>query len=207
MRLDLFGAFCVYAVVTSLTPGPANLLVLASGARHGALRTLPVILGIAAGLGAMVLVSGLGLWELLGHHPGLLSALKAAGIAYIACLAWQLMRARGGAAPAQVGPAQPALSWLNGLALPLFNPKAWIMALGAVTSYTPPGAGLQGLALVAISFVLINAPCMLVWAGFGGFISRLLTHPGRELAFNGAMGGLLLLSILPAARELLDLFT
>ena len=210
MTLELFLAFCLYAVAMSITPGPANFLVLASGARHGPIRSLPMILGIATGLGGMVLVSGLGLFELLGRSPAFLLALKALGLLYIAYLAWQLMTAPRGAAPeaADVPRAEAAaVSFPSGLALPLFNPKAWIMAFGAVTSYTSPAAGLLQIGLVALTFLLINAPCMLVWAVFGGFMSRLLTSPSRDLAFKLLMGGLLLLSIVPIGRELLEALT
>jgi len=209
MNIELFLAFCLYAVAMSITPGPANFLVLASGARHGPVRSLPMILGIATGLGGMVLVSGLGLFELLGRSPGFLLALKGVGLLYIAYLAWKLMTAPGGEAPVAEGQGvdgQPAaaVSFPSGLALPLFNPKAWIMAFGAVTSYTSPAAGLPQVGLVALTFLVINAPCMLVWAVFGGFMSRLLTSPRRDLAFKLLMGGLLLLSIVPIARELLE---
>ncbi len=204
MSIELFLAFCVYAVAMSITPGPANFLVLASGARHGVLPTLPMVLGIATGLGAMVLVSGLGLFELLGRHPLFLQGLKAAGIAYIAYLAWKLMTSPASKEPDTDGKALTVVSFPSGLALPLFNPKAWIMAFGAVTSYTSPGAGVPQIALIATAFLLINAPCMLVWASFGGFMARLLSNPRRDLAFKLAMGGLLLLSIVPIARELLE---
>lgn len=210
MTIELFLAFCLYAVAMSITPGPANFLVLASGARHGTMRSLPMILGIATGLGGMVLVSGLGLFELLGQRPGVLLALKALGLLYIAYLAWQLMTAPRSSAPNDghaAGAAAPAVSFPSGLALPLFNPKAWIMAFGAVTSYTSPAAGLPQIGLVALTFLLINAPCMLVWAVFGGFMSRLLTSPARDLTFKLLMGGLLLLSLVPMGRELLGALT
>ena len=205
MTTDIFLAFCIYAVAMSITPGPANFLVLASGARHGVLQSLPVIFGIATGLGAMVLVSGMGLFELLGKSPAFLLALKIVGLVYIAWLAWKIMTSRSGGAPSPDGRAQKVVSYPNGLALPLFNPKAWVMAFGAVTSYTSPGAGGQQVALIALTFLAINAPCMMVWAAFGGFMSRLLTNPRRDLAFKLTMGGLLLLSTVPIAKELLDL--
>jgi threonine/homoserine/homoserine lactone efflux protein len=207
MSIELFLAFCIYAVAMSITPGPANFLVLASGARFGTLRSLPVIFGIATGLGAMVLVSGLGLFELLGKNQRFLLALKAIGIAYIAYLAWKLMTAPGGSEPKTEGTAQKVVTYTNGLALPLFNPKAWIMAFGAVTSYTSPGAGVQQIALIALTFLVINAPCMMVWAAFGGVISRLLTNRRRDLAFKLAMGALLLVSIIPSAKELFEAFS
>jgi threonine/homoserine/homoserine lactone efflux protein len=204
MTPDIFLAFCIYAVAMSITPGPANFLVLASGARHGVVQSLPVIFGIATGLGAMVLVSGMGLFELLGRNPALLLALKAVGLAYIAWLAWKIMTARGGGAPGTDERGQKVVSYPNGLALPLFNPKAWVMAFGAVTSYTSPGAGGRQVALIALTFLVINAPCMMVWAAFGGFMSRLLTDPRRDLAFKLTMGGLLLMSTVPIARELVE---
>ncbi|UUC91531.1 MULTISPECIES: LysE family translocator [Comamonas] len=204
MSVDLFLAFCVYALAMSISPGPANFLVLASGARHGALCSLPLIIGIATGLGAMVLVSGLGLFELLGSNLIFLLLMKIIGLAYIAWLAWKIMTSPIDGAPSPDGKAQMVVSFRAGLALPLFNPKAWIMAFGAVTSYTSPDADGRQIALVAMTFLVINAPCMLVWAAFGDFMSRLLTNPRRDLAFKLTMGGLLLLSIVPIARSLLQ---
>ena len=71
---------------------------------------------------------------------------------------------------------------------PLVNPKAWIMAIGAIGTYVPSGSSTHDVLVIALIFGLINAPCMAVWAGFGEVLSQVLTRPLWRRVFNTRRG-------------------
>src|SRR5262249_19308779 len=123
-----------FSFVSSVTPGPNNILLWASGASFGLRRSVPHILGTAAGIGAMALAGVAGLGVVITVVPGVSLAMKLAGSAYLLYLAWQI--ARGGALE-RTTMARP-LGLLQAAAFQVINPKAWIFALGAVTTFRPP---------------------------------------------------------------------
>jgi threonine/homoserine/homoserine lactone efflux protein len=124
MTIDALLALCLFAFVTSITPGPSNLMLLASGANFGLWRTLPQVAGITLGFTALLLAVGLGLGAALAAWPALHIGLQAAGAAYLLHLAWRIGRSRklgGGAAgarpPWSTCPASwpgPAAAWRCG---------------------------------------------------------------------------------------------
>lgn len=189
MSLDLLPALVAFAFVTSVTPGPNNIMLMTSGANFGLRRTVPHALGVALGFAAMVAAVGLGLGATLAAAPGVERALKVAAVLYMLWLAWKLARA---AAPEARGGAGRPLTFLQAAAFQWVNPKAWAMALGAVSLYAPGGA--VGAAVV---FALVNLPSVSLWAGLGTQLRRLLTSPARLRAFNWTMAALLVLSLYP----------
>lgn len=197
MTHEIIVAFCVYAVVTSITPGPTNFMLLASGANFGFFRTVPHFLGVAVGFTIMVACVGLGLGALLADHPRIYLLLKVMGLTYMLYLSWCLWRDPGGG-KTEGSPLKPMNFFLGGL-FPLVNPKAWIMAIGAIGTYVPSGSTTSDVMLVAFIFGLINAPCMAVWAGFGEILSQALTRPLWRRIFNTSMALMLVLSTYPIA--------
>lgn len=197
MSLEILLAFCTYAIVTSITPGPTNFMLLASGANFGFVRTIPHFLGVAFGFTIMVAAVGLGIGALLAEHPRVYFALKIAGIAYLLYLSWCLLRADNIEQPDKK-PLRP-MSFFMGALFPLVNPKAWIMAIGAIGTYVPNGSSTNALLIVALIFGLINAPCMAVWAGFGEALSHALRHPLWRRVFNVSMAAMLAISTYPIA--------
>lgn len=197
MSLEILLAFCTYAIVTSITPGPTNFMLLASGTNFGFFRTIPHFLGVAFGFTIMVAAVGLGIGALLAEHPRVYSALKVAGIAYLLYLSWCLLRAdsidQSGKAPLK------PMNFFMGALFPLVNPKAWIMAIGAIGTYVPSGSSTHALLVVALIFGLINAPCMAVWAGFGEALSHALKRPLWRKVFNSSMALMLAMSTYPIA--------
>ena len=131
MTPELLIAFATYAFVTSITPGPNNTMLLASGANFGFGPTVPNILGISLGFAAMVLAVGLGAGALFVAFPLAHDILRYGGALYLMVLAWRLARS-GGAGTAETG-ARP-LTFLEAAAFQWINPKAWIMAVGAVAT-------------------------------------------------------------------------
>ena len=193
---DLF-AFILFAFVTSITPGPNNVMVAASAANHGVRATVPHMLGISLGFGFMVALVGLGLAGPLAASPALHAGLRWAGVAWMLWIAWGMVRADPAAPPGGATVAPP----LGVGAAALFqwvNPKAWVLAVVASTAYTTPGRALVGQALLhGTLFALVGWPCFLSWALLGAGAGRVLRSPMQWRVFNATMAGLLVLSMLP----------
>ncbi|WP_208852061.1 LysE family translocator [Paracoccus pantotrophus] len=193
--LQAFLALCLYTAVTSVTPGPNNMMVLASGVNFGIRRTLPHIAGISIGFAAMVVIIGMGLGVIFEAYPMLNIVLRWVGGAYLLYLAWKIA---GAAAPedAERSAARP-LGFIGAAAFQWVNPKAWVMALGAVATYLPGSPSLSSVAAAALLMAVINAPCVGIWAAFGVGLRRLFTEPAKLRAFNLTMATLLVVSLYP----------
>ncbi|MBL9064102.1 LysE family translocator [Tabrizicola sp.] len=193
MTHELFLALLGFAFVTSVTPGPNNMMLLASGVNFGFRRTVPHMLGISLGHALMVFLVGLGLAGVFKAWPPALLTLKVASVAYMLWLAWKIANS---GAPGE-GRAKPApMTFLQAAAFQWVNPKAWAMALGAVSAYVAEPSPLAYAAVAGV-FALVNLPSVSVWAGAGQTVRRWLEGPGRLRAFNWGMAGLLVLSLWP----------
>ncbi len=189
-----------FAMVTSITPGPNNMMLLASGVNYGFKKTLPHIAGISIGLMVLLLAAGLGLGALLQQWPQLYLGLKVVGVSYMVWLAWKLWHAEAPSEPGrdQTSPAAAGLMGFWGAAaFQWVNPKAWMIAIGAVAGFMAPDGGLSAMLSLALVCALVNAPCVGLWALAGAKLSRFLAEPSRRRAFNALMALLLLASIWP----------
>ena len=185
--------FTLFAIAGSVSPGPNNLMLTASGANFGFRRTLPHILGVCIGFPLMVAAIGIGLGRVFEEVPAVHSALKVAGSAYLLWLAWRIASA-GAAEPGDAG-ARP-LSFLEAAAFQWINPKAWIMATGAISTFTLAGeAMLPQVLTIAAIFTVISVPSATVWTLLGLGIARLMKSPPGLRLFNLSMGALLALSV------------
>jgi len=193
MTLDLFIGLVGFAFAMSITPGPNNLMLMASGANFGLRRTVPHLLGVSVGFSVMAALIGLGLVRVFDAFPASHTALKLASVAYMGWLAWKIAHA---AAPeAGAGTGSP-LSFLQAAAFQWVNPKAWAMALGAITIYAPD-RGAHAIVLVALTFGAVNLPTISTWALAGQEMRRFLTSPRRLRLFNFTMAVLLIASLYP----------
>lgn len=197
MTAQLLLAFILFAFATAGTPGPNNMMLLASGANFGFRRTAPQILGISAGLGVMVAAMGLGLGGVFKAFPVLHEVLKWVGGAYMLWLAWKIATAKG---ISDKNAGSKPMTFLQAAAFQWVNPKAWAMALTAATTYTPEGS-MAGVFLVAGTFMLVGAPCSAAWAGFGQGMRRFLDQPAVLRVFNVTMAVLLVASLYPLVVE------
>lgn len=188
--------FMVYAFVSSITPGPNNIMLTASGANFGFRRTIPHLLGVSLGFGFMIAIMGLGLGAVFHTVPVLQWLLKGLGVIYTTVLAWKIATAVGINSDHSIG-ARP-LTFLEACMFQWVNIKAWIMAISAISIYVPGGSGhWSALAFVVCVFPAINLPSVAVWAGLGVGIRHWLESPKALRIFNITMAALLLLSMIP----------
>lgn len=193
MTHDLLLALVAFAFVSSITPGPNNLMLMASGANFGFRRTIPHMLGIGLGFTFMVLLVGAGLVQVFDAFPVSYQILKAASVLYLLYLAWKIANA----APVQgQNVAGTPMTFLQAAAFQWVNPKAWTMALTATTAYTPSQT-LGAVLIVAIVFGAVNLPSVSTWTVLGQQMARILTNPRRLTLFNWAMALLLVASLYP----------
>ncbi|AUG01091.1 MULTISPECIES: LysE family translocator [Pseudomonas] len=195
LSIDLLLAFALFAFVTSVTPGPNNAMLLASGVNFGFRRTVPHILGISSGFLVLVLAVGLGLGAVFEAYPVLYKVLRYVGAAYLLYLAWNI--ARSGPVSQEVDGKGRPLGFWGAAAFQWVNPKAWVMALGAISTYTPLQGYFFNVVVIASLFALINAPSVGVWAGFGSVLRNVLRDPRWLRLFNYGMALLLVISLFP----------
>ncbi|SMH46300.1 LysE family translocator [Mesorhizobium australicum] len=197
MSADLFLALVVFAFVTSITPGPNNFMLLASGVNFGFWRTVPHMCGIGVGFFTLLVGVGFGLGAMLTAYPQLHLALKVAGGAYLLYLAWKIAMSRS--LGEKEGGTRP-MTFLEAAAFQWVNPKAWVMAVTAMAVYTDPARPFLTMLLVATAFALVNFPSVSCWAGFGVALRGFLADPVRLKWFNVAMGVLLAATLVPMLR-------
>jgi threonine/homoserine/homoserine lactone efflux protein len=193
-------ALALYALVTSVTPGPNNLMLLASGVNFGFRQTIPHMLGISLGFTAMVALVGFGLGAVLTLFPIVFNVLRVLALVYMVWLSWKL--ASSGSLGSGDAKARP-MTFIEAALFQWINPKAWAMALTATTLYTVPDMYYLSVILVAGIFGVVNLPSVSCWAGFGVALRGFLSVPARLRIFNVGMALLLLLSTLPFIRELI----
>jgi threonine/homoserine/homoserine lactone efflux protein len=186
--------FILFALSSVLTPGPNNMMLLASGANFGVRATGPHMLGISLGFPVMVLAVGLGLGAVFIQQPVLHEILRWAGSAYLLWLAWKIATSAG------MGEAKNSgkpFTFLQAAGFQWVNPKAWIMAVSAFSVYSTPGvAALPQALLFGAVFCAVAFPSCGIWTAFGSVIGRLLKSTRALRIFNGAMAALLAASVL-----------
>ncbi|RXV66799.1 hypothetical protein C6W92_03100 [Roseovarius sp. A46] len=195
MTLDLLAALATFALVTVITPGPNNLMLMASGTNFGFVRTIPHMLGIGLGFPLMVACVGLGVMQVFDLWPLSYTLLKTVSVAYLLYLAWKIANA---APPASAdGPAEGRpLTFLQSAAFQWVNPKAWSMALSAITLYAT-GRDLMAVLWVAGVYVAVSAISTTSWTVLGQQVRRLLKNPARLRVFNWVMAVLLVATLVP----------
>jgi len=180
--------FATYSFVMAITPGPNNVMLTASGASFGFRRTLPTMLGMWTGHTSMTVAIALGLGVVFQRWPLLHDTLRWAGASYLLYLAWRLLGARGSAAGSAVRP----ISFLEGALFQLVNPKAWVMSLTTAALFLPSDWPLAaGCLYLVLMSLLVNLPCIAVWAAFGSSLRQCLEVPSRRTLFNATMAAAL----------------
>ncbi len=197
MPLDTFLALLLFAFTTSITPGPNNMMLFASGVNFGFRRTIPHMFGIGVGFLSLLLAVGLGLGALLHTVPAVYLALKFAGGAYLVWIAWKIATSRS-LSDGKTG-AKP-MSFFAAAAFQWVNPKAWVMAVTAMATYTNEQLYLVSVLIAGLAFAAVNVPSVSTWAGFGSVLREWLSDPVRLKWFNITMAVLLVLSLWPMLK-------
>jgi len=198
MPSELLWALLLFVVVTLFTPGPNNTMLMTTGLNFGFRRGLPHLWGVALGFAVMVLAVGLGLGAVFQAYPAAYTVLKYAGAAYLLYLAWQI--ATAGAVEEGETRGRP-IGFLEAAAFQWLNPKGWVMAVGAVSTYAAVAVFPFNVALMAFLFGSLGILSSATWLGFGTGLKRLLTNPRAVRAVNITMAVLLVASLWPILAD------
>jgi threonine/homoserine/homoserine lactone efflux protein len=176
--------FATYSFVMSITPGPNNVMLTASGATFGFRRTIPHMFGICVGFGVELLAVCAGLGAIFTRWPELQTALRWIGALYLLYLGVRML----GSGPTSTEVSTRPVKFLEAAVFQFLNPKAWIMTITAATLFLPHELGvLAAGAYMLAMMVVVNTPCIAVWALFGSSLRRFLERPASSMGFNAAM--------------------
>jgi threonine/homoserine/homoserine lactone efflux protein len=198
MSFDLLWALLLFVLVTLFTPGPNNTMLMTSGLNFGFQRGLPHLWGVALGFGLMVLAVGLGLGAVFQAYPVAYTVLRYAGAAYLLYLAWQIATS----GPVEAGAARGGpITFMQAAAFQWLNPKGWVMAVGAVSTYAAVAAFPFNMLLMAFLFGSLGILSSATWLGFGTALQTLLRSPRAVRAVNVVMALLLVASLWPILAD------
>ena len=200
ISFPILSALAAFALVSSITPGPNNLMLMTSGINFGFRRTLPHMAGVGIGFTVMIVLVGLGLAGVLEAMPGAFGVIRAASVVYLLVLAWKLAHSAPPINGGEAGIQSRPLSFVQAALFQWVNPKAWAMALTAVSAYTSKADPVGSVFVVAAVFGLINLPCVSSWAALGSRLRGLLADPVRLRAFNIGAALILVASLYPMLR-------
>jgi len=198
MTLDNFTALILFSFVASITPGPNNIMLMASGANFGFKRTLPHMLGVALGFVFLFLVIGAGLANLFERLPKMYYVLKIIGICYLLFLAWKIATA---ASIEQGNARAKPFTFFQAALFQWVNPKVWVMSITSISVYAPEQT-LHQITFVALVFGIVNIPSLTTWVVAGQQLRRWLSNPKRLRKFNIVMALLLVASLYPVLKPI-----
>ena len=195
MTIDLFIALMTFAFVTSISPGPNNTMILASGVNFGVRRSIPHMLGIGCGFTLMVVIVGLGLGKIFSAYPVAYTGMKIVGGAYMLWLAWKIATAK--LAEEGEAAAGAPLTFVQAALFQWVNPKGWVMSITALSAYTVASDYRLGLITVVLTFALLSFSSCTTWALFGMGLRHVLNDPRYFRGINIALAALLVASLVP----------
>lgn len=176
--------FAAYSFVMSITPGPNNVMLTASGATFGFRRTIPHLLGISVGFGIELLLVCAGLGAIFTRWPQIQATLRWVGAIYLLYLGVRML----GSGPANAGANARPVTFLEAAVFQFLNPKAWVMTITAATLFLPHELGvLAAGAYMLLIMVIMQMPSTAVWALFGSSLRNFLERPASRMGFNAAM--------------------
>lgn len=192
--MEYYLSIITFTFVAGITPGPNNMMLMASGVNHGIRKSLPHYFGICIGFPIMVAVVGFGMGTLFSRYPGVYSSIKVLGIAYLLYLSWKIGNAGNPNATKNV---REPLSFIQAAIFQWLNPKAWVIAIGALAAFTSRENFNTGVLTVVLIYFFMGFICMALWLKLGQSLQHVLKKGRRIHYFNIAMAALLVVSILP----------
>ena len=199
--MEIYLAILVFAISSTVTPGPNNIMIMTSGLNFGVKRSMPHLLGICLGFPLMVVAVGLGFSAVFEKFPIVHEIIKVLGVTYLLYLAWLV----ASSAPTSMEGDKKSnpLTFMQAALFQWVNPKAWVMATGAIAAYTSQDTTmLLQVMVISLSFFVVSFPCVGVWLIFGSGLKRFLTEAKYQRVFNISMALLLVVSVLPVLNEL-----
>lgn len=190
--MEIYLSLILFAISTTLTPGPNNFMILNSGLNFGIRKTLPHYLGVCFGFPSMVLLVSLGLSAVFIKYTIIKSVLKIVGSIYMLYLAWLILRSHTKTNAVQT---RKPVGFFQAVLFQWVNPKAWLMAIGAISIFTVSQAYLTNAIIISLIFFLACIPCIGVWLLFGHFLQYILKKDSHRLWFNIVMAVGLVASI------------
>ena len=194
-QIDLLAALTVFCVVTLFTPGPNNIMLMTTGLNFGFRRAMPHLFGVALGFGVMVLAVGLGLGAVVTLYPVLYEVIKYLGATYLLYLAWAI--ATSGPIESRDEARGRPFTFLQAAAFQWVNPKAWVMALGAISTYATIAVFPLNMIVIATIFGSLGIAGAATWVGVGTALQPLIKNPKAVRVFNVIMALLLVASLYP----------
>lgn len=193
--MEFYFAIWLFAFSTTITPGPNNIMIMASGVNFGVKQSIPHLLGVCLGFPPMIIILGLGFNTVLSTYPIIHDAVKAIGILYLLYLAWLIANASPSSLDKNI--AKP-ITFIKAALFQWLNPKAWVMAIGAISVYTSTSSNfLLQILYIALVFLIAALPCQFIWLLFGTKLKRYLKSVKHQQIFNKLMALLLVISVLP----------
>lgn len=196
MSLETIFALIAFSLVMSITPGPNNLMLLASGANFGWRKSIPHMLGISIGFFAMTVLTGAGLVKIFETYPVSYVVLKVLSVLFMVYFAYKIATSTPPTEQRDMAGRRP-MRFYEAVLFQWINPKAIAMAVSAISAFAPQEQGLLGVSLVAMIFALVNLPSINVWLILGTQIRRVLNVPWKLRAFNLTAAALLITTLYP----------
>ena len=190
MSFQLFLSMAAFALASSISPGPVNVVSVTLGVKHGFRAAMRHVSGATIGFTLLLLIIGLGVNALLWRFPALTNGIKWAGVAFLLYMAIQLARDDGNISESK---HMRQSSYWHGALMQWLNPKAWLASIAGMGAYAGNGETRLVLQFTLIYFVVCYAS-LAVWAYAGAYLKRYLQNPRHMRWFNRTMSALLVLS-------------
>lgn len=184
----------MFSLATTLTPGPNNFMIMNSGLNHGLKKSMPHFLGICFGFPLMVLSVALGFGVLFLQYDWLKQALKIIGSLYMLYLAWCIVSTT---VESHEQETTKPMSFMQALLFQWANPKAWMMAIGAISIFTIAESELHNAMAISATFFIACLPCIGLWLIGGAFLQKMIKNETQQKWFNRALALSLVASIAP----------
>ena len=201
MTIELFFALVGFTFVASMTPGPNNLMLMASGINFGLMRTIPHMMGVALGFALMIFLVGVGLMQVFEAFPVTYTILKIASVGYLSYLAWKIATAvplkEDDDANTDVTVTGKPMTFFEAALFQWVNPKAWVMGVTAISTYTTTNDSILSVLLVVGVILVVSLPSIGTWTYLGTQIKALLNNPIKRRIFNISAAALLIASLYP----------
>jgi threonine/homoserine/homoserine lactone efflux protein len=196
--MELYIAIATFCLVTTITPGPNNIMLMTSGLNYGVRKTLPHLFGILVGFPAMVAAIGLGLGTLFLQYPVVHQTVRTVGVAYLLFLAWKIANASN---PDASDKLKKPLTFFQAVAFQWVNPKAWAITIGALATFTTVGNVTSGVLAIILGYATVGSLCMVFWLCVGSGLQNLIRDNRYLRYFNITMGVLLSASVVSMALQ------